>query len=125
MARTALTVSQISFKTALASPAGVVADATNSHVITPTVPVSELLIRVTHTAASAKNFTVKAGDNPPAGAAGQGDLVVAFAAGDVTPVIKYLVIASDRFQQDDGTILIDLESGFTGAVAIFAPPAGA
>ena len=28
-------------------------------------------------------------------------------------------------QQDDGTILIDLESGFTGAVAIFAPPAGA
>ena len=99
MARTALTVSQVVFNTALASPAGVVADATNSHVITPTVPVSELLIRVTHTAASAKNFTVKAGDNPPAGAAGQGNPVVAFAAGNVTQVIKLSLIPILRMRR--------------------------
>jgi ferredoxin-NADP reductase len=125
MARTAVTVTPIVFNTALASPAGVNADATNDHVVTPTVPLSHVILRVTHTAASAKTFTVKAGDNPPAVAHGGGDLVVSFAAGDATPVIKYFVLASDRFQQDDGTISVDLEAGFTGSLAAFSLPAGA
>lgn len=124
MARTAVTFTPIVFNTALADPAGVNADATNSHVLTPTVPLSHVVLRITHTTATTKTLTVKAGDNPPATAAGQGDLVVSCAAGNVTPVVKFLVLSSDRFQQDDGTILVDLAAGFTGALAAFTLPAG-
>ncbi len=125
MARTAVTINAVALNTALADPTDTTADATNSHVLTPTKSISKILLRVTHTAASTKNFTVKAGDNPPALAAGQGDFVTAFAAGNVTPVVKFFVLSSDRFQQDDGTINIDLESGFTGTIGAFSMPAGA
>ncbi len=125
MARTAVTVNAISLNTALADPTDTTADATNDHVITPTKPLSKILLRVTHTAASTKVLTVVAGDNPPADAAGQGSLAVSFAAGNVTPVVKFLVVSSDRFQQNDGTVQIDLESGFTGTIGAFSFPAGA
>ena len=125
MARTAVTVNAVAMNTALADPTDTTADATNDHVITPTKSISKILLRVTHTASGAKTFTVKAGDNPPAIAAAQGDFVTSFAAGDVTPVVKFFVLSSDRFQQDDGTINIDLESGFTGTIGAFAMPAGA
>ena len=124
MARTAITINAISVNTALANPTDTTADATNSHVLTPTKPLGKILLRVTHTASGAQNFTVKAGDNPPAIAAGQGDFVTSFAAGNVTPVVKFFVLSSDRFQQDDGTINIDLESGFTGTIGAFSMPAG-
>ncbi len=125
MARTAVTVNAISMNTALADPTDTTADATNDHVITPTKPLSRILLRITHTAASTKVLTVVAGDNPPADAAGQGALTVSCAAGNVTPVVKWLVLSSDRFQQNDGTVQIDLESGFTGTIGAFSFPAGA
>lgn len=125
MARTAITINSMAFNTATADPAGTSADATNDHVITPTKPISKILLRVSHTAASEKDLTVLAGDNPPAVAAGQGNLEVAFAAGNVTPVVKWFVLSSDRFQQDNGEIHIDLESGFTGTLTAFLMPAGA
>lgn len=125
MARTAITVNAISINSALADPTDTTADATNHHVITPAKPLSRILLRITHTTASQKTLTVKAGDNPPADAAGQGDLVVTCAAGNVTPVVKWLVVSSDRFQQNDGTVNIDLASGFTGTVGAFSFPAGA
>jgi hypothetical protein len=125
MTRDAVTVSTVAFNTALASPAGTTVNAANDIIITPTVPVSELLIRVTHTAAAEYDLTIVAGANPPAFQNGQGDLVVPFAAGNVTPVIKFFTVESARFQQVDGSIHLDFETGFTGAVAAFALPAGA
>lgn len=125
MARVPITINALSLNTALANPTDTTADATEDHVLTPTRPLGKILLRVTHTASGAKNFTVKAGDNPPAVAAGQGDFTTSFAAGNVTPVVKFFVLTSDRFQQDDGTILIDLESGFTGTIGAFSMPAGA
>lgn len=125
MARTAITVNAISMNTALADPTDTVADATNDHVITLTKPLSKILLRVTHTASSSKVLTVVAGDNPPADAQGQGNLDVTFGAGNVTPVVKWLVLSSDRFQQNDGTVQIDLASGFTGSIGAFSFPAGA
>lgn len=124
MARTAITINAVALTTALANPSDTAADATNNHVLTPTKSLGKILLRVTHTASGAKNFTVKAGDNPPSAAAGQGDFTTAFGIGNVTPVVKFFVLDPSRFTQDDGTVLIDLESGFTGTIGAFAMPSG-
>ena len=124
MVRTNVPITQTNLDALLADTAGTTADATNNHVVTLTKPLSELLIRVTHTAASEKDLTFPVGDNPPADAAGVGSIVTPFAAGDSTPVVKWFVLSSARFAQNDGTLNIDLETGFTGSIAIFALPAG-
>lgn len=122
MARTAITVSALSYNAALARPAGTNADTSNGHSVTVTGPATRLLIVVKHTAASSKNITIVAGDASPADAQGQGGLVVACAAGNVTAVEKVIAVTSDRFIQSDGTISIDLESGFTGTIAAIQLP---
>lgn len=122
MARTAVTITSLSANAATADPAGVNLDATNDHVLTPTCPLHEIVIEVTHTTASEKSLTIKAGDNPPANASGQGDLVTAFDAGDSTAVVKHFVLSSDRFLQDDGTVNIDVPSGMTGKIRAFRVP---
>lgn len=119
MARTAVTITTLSGNTWGAQPTGDDLDPTNGHVITPTCPVNELVIEITHTTAGAKNVTVLAGDNPPANAKGKGNLVEAFGAGNVTPVVKRVVLDSSRFLQNDGTIEIDVESGATGKIRCF------
>lgn len=122
MARTAVTVTALAYNTALARPAGTNADTSNGHSVAVSGPATRLLLVVKHTASGAKNLTVKAGDASPADAQGQGDLVVAFAAGNVTAVEKVITVTSDRFIQNDGTISIDLESGFTGTIAAIQLP---
>lgn len=122
MARTAITLTPVAADVGNAYPTPTTADASNDHVLTPTVPTGRILLVVTHTAASEKDLTVVAGSYPPAIAAGQGDLVVPFAAGNSTPVVKTFVLSSGRFIQSDGTIHIDLETGFTGSIAAFVSP---
>jgi hypothetical protein len=122
MARSAVTITSLAGNTWGAQPTGNDLDPTNGHVITPTCPVHELVIEITHTTASSKNITVKAGDNPPANAQGKGDLVEAFADGSVTPVVKRVVLDSSRFLQDDGTINIDVEASATGKIRCFRVP---
>lgn len=79
-----------------------------------------LLLRVTNTEASTNTVTVKAGDNPPALRAGQGDLVVTLAASTGVQFIGPL--ESDKYLQDDGSLSIDLETGMTGAIdALYWP----
>ena len=124
MVRTNVPISQTNLDALFADPAGTAADATNDHVITLTKPLSELLVRVVHTTASAKICTFVAGDNPPADAAGAGNLATSFANGSVTPVVRWFVLSSARFGQNDGTLSIDLEAGFTGFITAFALPAG-
>lgn len=81
------------------------------------------LIRVTNTEASTNVVTVRAGDNPPALAAGQGDLAVTVAA---TTGVQYLgPFESGRFLQggaDAGDLHIDFEAGMTGAIDILLIP---
>lgn len=117
MARTAVTITDTVANTGISYPAGTSADAANDHVVSPSFPIEELLLIVTHTASSEKDLTVKAGGNPPADAAGQGDLEIAFAAGNDVPVTKIIgPFSSARFIQKDGSLNVDLESGFTGAL---------
>lgn len=82
-----------------------------------------MLIRVTNTEGSTNTVTIKAGDSPPAIAAGQGDLVVTLAA---TTGVQYIgPFESGRFLQggaDAGDIHIDFESGMTGAIDILTFP---
>lgn len=86
------------------------------------------IIRVTNTEVSTNVVTVKAGDNPPAHAAGQGDLAVTVAA---TTGVQYLgPFESGRFLKklDDasvnqgGSLYIDFEAGMTGAIDVLLLP---
>lgn len=114
MARTAVTVTDLTGATSVANPAGTTADATNGHVITGTRP-EVLLLRVNNTAGGAKNVIVKAGAFPIAESSGQGDLTVSVPA--TTGSVLVGPLESARFLQNDGTLNVDLEAGFTGTVA--------
>ena len=123
MARTDVPITTLAQNTATADPAGTNIDATNHHVIdTSGVPASRIAIRVNNTTASTKAATVKAGDNPPAGSAGQGDLSVSLTDGSTTPTVKWVTLEAARFMQNDGTINIDIASGMTGKIAVFEIP---
>jgi hypothetical protein len=92
---------------------------TNGVVVEDAVP--ELtLIRTTHTDGAAHDLIVRAGDNPPALAAGQGDLTVEVAA---TSGVRYFgPFESGRFLQNDGSMHIDFETGYAGTIDILRIP---
>ncbi len=76
-----------------------------------TVPINaesqtdRLIIEVVNAAANALTVLVKAGDNPPALRAGQGDLSVSLTAtGGATPSRMIGPFESGRFVQDDGSV---------------------
>jgi hypothetical protein len=124
MARAALTVTTLTANTAVAdvlASAGVAIDATNSHVLTVAEALDSYIIRINNTTAGTKVATIKAGDNPPADAAGQGDLAVSCTNGQVKFVGP---LESARFIQNDGTVLIDIEAGMTGFIQVFRVPRG-
>ena len=126
MARTALTPVVLTANTSTADPAGTAIDATNSHVFTSSSPLDEYVIRIVNTTASTKVATIKAGDNPPADAAGQGDITVSLATGSVTPTVAWVgPMASARFIQNDGTVNIDIADSMTGFITVFRIPRNA
>lgn len=114
MARTAVTVEALS-RTGATSPSGTTADPTNGHVVDLAgYPLEEFVFRFTNTNGSNRVATIKAGANPPALSAGQGDLAITVPAtsGDMTVA----GLESARFLQSDGKINIDLEASFAGKV---------
>lgn len=117
MARTAVTVTELSANSSVADPAGNAVDPTNGHIISG-VPLEELMLEINSTFAGSKNFTVKAGVNPPADAAGQGDLVVA-----INAAVRLIgPFSSARFIQADGSLWLDVEAAATGTIkAIHVP----
>ena len=122
MPRTALTPVSLAGNSSVVA-SSVSLDATDSHVFTPSSPLNECFLLVTHTTASTKTITIKAGDNPPADAAGQGDLAVSFTAGNVTPVVKLIgPLSSARFMQNDGTVNIDVAASTTGTITVYQVP---
>jgi hypothetical protein len=117
MARTALTVTEMVANSSVADPAGNAVDTANGHIASG-VTLEELYLEVNLTFAGAKNLTVKAGANPPALAAGQGDLVVA-----INNAVKLIgPFTSARFAQADGSLWVDVEAAATGTIkAIHVP----
>ena len=101
-----------------AAPTATAVDPTNGHVITVgTTPLEELFIVVNNTFAGTKAVTVKAGANPPALSAGQGDLTVTCAAS--TNGIPIGPLESARFIQADGTVNIGLAASMTGTIVVY------
>ncbi len=117
MPRTALPLTNTPVSTG-AAPTATAVDPTNHHVISPgSTPLEEVLIVVNNTFAGTKTVTVKAGANPPALSAGQGDLVVTCAAS--TNCIPIGPLESARFLQADGTVNVDIAAAMTGTVTVF------
>lgn len=120
MARTALTVVDLAPNSSIADPAGNAVDVANGHILTPPAGMAfeEFYLEINSTFAGAKNWTVKAGANPPALAAGQGDLVVS-----INAAVKLLgPFTSARFMQADGSLWLDAEAASTGTIKAFHLP---
>lgn len=95
---------------------------TNGVSVTGAIP-EQTLIRVTNTEGSTNTVTVQSGVNPPAVAAGLGDLVVTVAA---TSGVQYIgPLESGRFMQSDGSLWLDFETGMTGAIDVLNVPRNA
>ncbi|MFE2021306.1 hypothetical protein ACFW9O_24990 [Streptomyces sp. NPDC059499] len=120
MARTTVPYSALLPNADLADPAGTATNAGvgNGHTIAKAVP--ELTVLRVVAGATGGNVTIKAGANPPAIAAGQGDLVVAVA----NSATRWLgPFESGRFIQNDGSLLVDIATGFVaGTITAFRIP---
>lgn len=139
MARTKITPTELTAEAAVASGSGTTIDSTlvsNGVYIEADGDVERLVLRVTNTHASAaKTFTVKAAPvesgYPKGGGyqflAPQGDIVTSVAStGDVmlAGLVSARHVTKDPDSGDRGVILIDFESGFTGAIRAYKLPAG-
>lgn len=122
MANTTIHVTTLTANAATANPTGTAIAAANTHVVTPTVPLRRVFLRFTNSFAGAKVFTILAGDNPPADAAGQGNLTKSLAQDEVWWVGP---LTSARFLQNDGTVQITVEAATTGFIEAFQVPKGA
>jgi hypothetical protein len=105
----AITIRPLTENTVLAQPTADVLDTGTDAVTIPITPAGDthnILLEFTNTAQAADTMTVKilAGDNPPAQAAGLGDLTFTVAQN----AVKYLVLESARFMQSDGKINITI-----------------
>lgn len=123
MARTAVTVTTLTAGTGTTEPAGTNADPTNGHLIDTAGLTGHILIRCANTNGTARNAVIKAGANPPALSAGQGDLTVSVPA--TTGVVWFGPLESARFRQSDGSIYIDLGASFAGTVTAYRVPRSA
>lgn len=115
MARTAVPLTDLTTATSTADPAGTTADPTNGHTITGTRP-EVLTLRVKNTTGGALNAILRAGTFPLAESSGQGDLTVSVGAGATVFIGP---TESARFLQNDGSVSLDLQAGFTGTVTAF------
>ena len=120
MATTQLAYSNLVPNSNLLQPAGttLVAAPTNNMQLPDAFPELTVL-RVTNSDDdTALTLTVKAGDNPPALAAGQGDLAVTVAFGTTQLIGPF---ESGRFVQSDGSMLIE-SSTTTGTITALRIP---
>lgn len=115
MARTAVTVN---YSTTGAAVTATAADPTNDHVIElGNTPLEDVVIVFANTDGSDRVATILAGDNPPALAAGVGDLSITVPA--TSGVMAVMNLESARYLQSDGTLEIDLAASFAGTVTAY------
>jgi len=122
LARTVLTQNG---KTNLAT--GLAINPTNGAVVAAAVgpdTSNTLFLYVTNTAGADKTVTVKSGPNGGAGAAtyrgGSGDLTVTVTTASGGAIIGPL--EATRFEQANGVINVDFQTGLTGAIWAYAFP---
>jgi hypothetical protein len=80
----------------------------------------KLLLVLNNTTAATKEFTIKAGENPPAVRKGLGDLVVTM----LEKTQQVVAVESARFANADGTISLSFQGGSTGFVSAIRIPRG-
>lgn len=93
----------------------------NTHVITPTGPLENMVIIVRNTEGSTNVVTVLTGDDPPALSAGLGNLVLT-TIGATTGDVILPPLESARFLQNNGTVRITVETGMTGFIIALQKP---
>lgn len=120
MARTAVTYTNLVGNGNVAQGAGTNLDATNDHVINDAEPERTVILISNTDDDTNLTAVVKAGDYPPAIAAGQGDLTVTVAFG-TTQMIGPL--ESGRFLQADGTLEVNVDQT-TGKIWALKLPKG-
>lgn len=120
MARAAVTYTDLLANSSIVESAGTALNATDDHVINAAKP--ELTIIAISNTDDDTNLTavIKAGDYPPAAAAGQGDLTVTVAFGTK---VFFGPFESGRFLQADGTMEIDVNQT-TGKIWAYRIPRG-
>lgn len=112
-----ITPTELTRNAAITQPAGSAIDTNGNVPINANSDTSRLMIEIINTDDAALTATVKAGDNPPAINAGQGDLAISLAASG-SPTDKRIIgpLESARFIQDDGTLILNFQAA-TGAPA--------
>lgn len=98
---TAVSPTAVTAMTELDDPAGTAVVTGSTHSFTPTKRLDKILIRLVDTSTSSNAVVFKAGDNPPAQSAGQGDLTITV-GGSATSFVGGL--ESARFIQDNGAV---------------------
>lgn len=123
MPRTAVSATALTPNASIVEPTGTTIDATlvtNGVEVTAGNRTELVVLEVANTAGAPKNVIVRAGDNPPAASAGQGDLTVAVTNATTRRIGPF---ESARFIQSDGKLNVDFESGTTGTIKVVALPA--
>lgn len=120
MATTQLTYTNLPPNSGVVNPTGttLVAAPTDDMRLAAAVPELTVLRVLNNDDDTALTITVKAGDNPPALAAGQGDLAVSVAFGTTHFIGPF---ESGRFLQSDGSLMIT-SSTTTGTIACLKVP---
>lgn len=121
MARDAIAITSLVLNDGVAEPAGTTITPANGAYIDCGGDTQGLFLVVKNTAGAEYDTTIKAGDNPPALLAGQGDLVEPVAA---TSGVKFICLESARFVQSDGLIHVDFETSMTGKAMAYRLPQG-
>jgi hypothetical protein len=121
MARDNVAITALTLNGAVAESAGVAISPTNGAVIAAGGNTQRLLIVVKNTSGASRDVTVRAGVNPPAALAGQGDLVASVPA---TTGVRMFAIESGRFAQENGDIHVDFVTSTAGTIHAYRLPRG-
>ena len=122
MPRTAVTPAQGTLDGGV-TPTSTTIDSTlvTNGVVIADVNLEKLVVRVANTHSSAHAVTIRAGDSLyPAVLSGLGDLAVTVAL--TSGVTEFPALQSARFEQSDGSLLIDFATGFTGTLETLYRP---
>lgn len=112
-----IALSPLVANSSLAGPAGTASDATLNTISAGGVPLEEVFVRAV-VATATTNVVIKAGANPPALSAGQGDLTVACPVG--TTFLG--PFTSGRFMQQNGTMNITVATAANVTLTAFRVP---
>jgi hypothetical protein len=107
--------------TSISAAVGTAIVSGDTHVITPTGPLEDMVIIVRNTEGSTNTITILAGDDPPAMSSGIGNLTPTTIAA-TTGCVILPPLESARYLQNNGTLRINVEAGMTGYIIALQKP---